>query len=130
MTDRDPTHLCPELLGTYHEWLMKTHAAGLAVKAIVTWRSPADQNAAKAEGLSNASAGESPHNCCDEEGTPASRAFDFGVFNPDGSYVTDGHDARYAQAAAIGKGLGLVWGGDWTGFKDFDHLEMPAWKDR
>ena len=129
MTDNNINHLCPELLTIYREWLMRCTAAGLAVKAIVTWRSSVDQDAAKAKGLSNAAAGESPHNCCDEEGTPASKAFDFAVFDANGDYVTNGADDRYTQAAEIGKDLGLVWGGDFRKFKDFDHLELANWKE-
>lgn len=128
MSSRDPADLCPELQTLYKEWQMECHAAGLNAKAIVTWRSPTEQNVAKAEGLSNASAGESPHNCCDDTGKAASKAFDFGVFEDDGSYVRNGLDDRYRQAGEIGKGIGLIYGGDWIHFKDFDHLEMRDWK--
>lgn len=123
MTDSNIRDLCPELQSIYKMWLSQCHDAGLAVRAIVTWRSSADQDAAKAKGLSNASAGQSPHNCCDTDGKPASRAFDFAVFAP--NYITDGADPRYTKAAEIGKELGLVWGGDWHSFKDYDHLELP-----
>lgn len=128
MTDNDIHHLCPELLILYREWMMQCNAAGLAVKVIVTWRSAVDQNTAKAKGLSNASAGDSPHNCCDIDGNPASKAFDFAVFDEDGSYVKDGSDARYKQAGEIGKSLGLVWGGDFHSIFDPDHLELANWR--
>lgn len=130
MTDRDIRDLCPELLIIYREWLMQCHEAGLAVKAIVTWRSASDQDKAKASGLSNASAGKSPHNCCDVNGKPASKAFDFAVFDADASYVTNGSDSRYRKAGEIGKSLGLTWGGDFHSFKDFDHLELSNWKQQ
>ena len=128
MSDRAISDLCPELQILAREWLAQCKAAKLNVGLIVTWRSPADQNAAEAEGLSNASAGQSPHNCCNTDGTPASKAFDFGVFEADGKYVTDGSDARYQQAAEIGKSLGLVWGGDFSSIFDPDHLELSNWK--
>ena len=126
-TDRDITHLSPEMLSLYQQWLAECADAGLSVKLITSWRDPADQDAAKAEGLSNAGAGQSPHNCCDADGNPASKAFDFGVFDEDGNYVTDGKDDRYTQAGAIGEELGLVWGGSWH-HPDFDHLELANWK--
>ena len=127
MTDRAITDLCPALQAIYAQWLENCKAAGLQVGAIVTWRSAADQNKAKECGLSNAAAGQSPHNCCDADGNPAARAFDFGVFEG-AVYITDGEDARYGQAAQIAKDLGLVWGGDWISLKDYDHLELANWK--
>lgn len=128
MTDSNINDLCPELLVLYREWLIRCHAAGLAVRAIVTWRSDIEQNTAKAKGLSKACAGESPHNCCSADGLPYSKAFDFAVFDENAHYVTDGTDERYRQAGEIGKELGLIWGGDWPHFKDWDHLELPNWK--
>lgn len=128
MTDSNINDLCPELLAIYREWLIQCHAAGLATRAIVTWRSDVEQNTAKAKGLSNAAAGESPHNCCDADGLPASRAFDFAIYDHDASYVRQGSDERYRQAGEIGKSLGLIWGGDWH-HPDYDHLELANWKD-
>jgi len=125
MTDCNINDLCPELLVIYREWMMQCIAAGLAIKAIVTWRSDVEQNAAKAKGLSKDSAGESPHNCCDYNGNPASRAFDFACFDVDGRYITDGTDDNYRQAGEIGIQLGLEWGGSWSGWKDWDHLQLP-----
>lgn len=127
MTDSNIADLNPQLLVLYREWMMQCHAAGLAVKAIVTWRSGADQDAARANGKSNAAAGQSPHNCVDANGLPCSRAFDFAVFDENAHYITDGTDPRYRQAGEIAKGLGLAWGGDWH-HKDWDHIEMIDWK--
>lgn len=128
MSDRLITDLCPELQPIYKEWLSNCKDAGLNVAAIVTWRSSVDQNAAKAQGLSKAGAGSSPHNCCNDDGSPNSKAFDFGVFEDDGKYVTDGKDPRYTQAAEIGKSLGLVWGGEFHSIFDPDHLELKNWR--
>lgn len=129
MTDADVTHLSPELLPIYREWVMQCNNAGIAVKAIVTWRSSADQNAAKAKGLSNAAAGQSAHNCCNEDGSPASKAFDFACFDENGDYITDGTDDDYRQAGEIGVQLGLVWGGNFHSIFDPDHLELPNCKN-
>jgi len=128
MSDRAINDLCQPLQSIYTQWLTSCKAVGLNVAAIVTWRSGSDQNTDAAKGLSNAKAGQSPHNCCNADGTPASRAFDFGVFETNGHYVTNGEDPRYKQAAEIGKTLGLIWGGDWPDFKDFDHLELANWR--
>ena len=127
--DRDPNHLCEPLRVIYAEWLERCSAAGLDVKAIATWRSALDQDAAKVEGLSNAAAGQSPHDICDANGNPNSYAFDFGVFEDYGVYITDGSDPRYRQAGEIGKALGLVYGGDFHSIVDPDHLELPGWQN-
>lgn len=128
MTDNNIGDLDPVLQPIAHQWLAECSAA-LApsmLRITVTWRSGDEQGAAYDKGLSNAQAGQSPHNCCNENGVAASRAFDFAIFQ-DGSYVTDGKDPRYAQAGQIGKTLGLAWGGDWK-HPDYDHLEMADWK--
>jgi peptidoglycan L-alanyl-D-glutamate endopeptidase CwlK len=127
MADADITHLCPELLVLYQQWLMECIAAGLAVRVTVTWRNPEDQDKAKAAGLSNASAGQSPHNCM-IDGQPASKAFDFACFMADGHYIADGSAPEYKKAGEIGKSLGLVWGGDFHSIFDPDHLELPHWR--
>jgi peptidoglycan LD-endopeptidase CwlK len=127
MADHDPTHLCMQLQNLYQQWLARCEQAGLVAHAIVTWRDPEDQDAAKAAGLSNAAAGQSPHNCVNSNGKPASRAFDYAIFD-NGIYIKNGQDPRYAQAGAIGKSLGLVWGGDWL-HPDWDHLELADWKN-
>ena len=62
------------------------------------------------------------------------RAMDFGVFAPDGTYITRGQDARYEQAGQIGVDLGCVWEGKWTPATDgcepdADHVKVGNWKD-
>ena len=127
MADRDLTHLCPALQRLVPVFVQKCLENGITVKIIVTYRDSATQNAVKKLGLSNAKAGQSPHNCIDAQGRPYSKAFDFGVF--DGSkYIVNGSDARYAAAGAIGVSLGLVYGGNWKSMQDMDHLELAQWR--
>lgn len=133
MIDRDLKDLCPELQVLAPIFITKCATAGITVKAIVTYRSPAEQNKVKSQGLSNAPAGQSPHNHLDPDGKPCSLAFDFAIFDH-GGYVMDGTDRRYAQAGAIAKGLGLEWGGDFisphTGKPkpDWDHVQISNWR--
>jgi peptidoglycan L-alanyl-D-glutamate endopeptidase CwlK len=129
MVDASLDDLDDELYPLCLKWQAACAGIGLHVKVIVTWRSPEEQNAAKANGLSKAGAGDSPHNCTDDEGVPASCAFDFAVFDDTGKYIKNGKDPRYAQAGAIAKSLGLVWGGDFHNFQDFDHIELKNWRD-
>ncbi|WP_072272750.1 peptidoglycan-binding protein [Peribacillus simplex] len=35
-------------------------------------------------------------------------------------------NTKWKRVAAIGKELGFKWGGDWTSFKDYPHLEMTG----
>lgn len=51
-------------------------------------------------------------------------AFDF-FKNVSGHAYDD--DAFFARVGAIGKSLGLGWGGDWTGIVDRPHLYLPDW---
>ena len=52
-------------------------------------------------------------------------AFDIGIFE-NGKYV-EGNTKReaqlYEEVRALGKGLGLAWGGDNSGFRDVTHFE-------
>ena len=126
MADRNVSDLCPELQGLLPVFIANCADDGITVRAIVTWRSATDQNDAKLAGLSNAAAGQSPHNHINAQGLPCSLAFDFGVFDQ-GAYVQNGQDARYSKAGAIAKGMGLVWGGDFT-HPDYDHIELANWR--
>lgn len=54
------------------------------------------------------------------------------MFDPDGTYITRGQDARYEQAGQIGVDLGCVWGlnaRDGWCEPDADHIEEGNWKD-
>ena len=133
MADAQINDLAPVLQKIYAQWLQACATFDFKARAIVTYRDAVSQNAAAAAGRSKATAGNSPHNVEDSQGNPASLAFDFGVFD-EGTYVMNGQDPRYAQLGALGKSLGLEWGGDWTLEKDgcepdYDHLQIPHWRD-
>lgn len=129
MSDRDVKHLCPALQAVVPPFIKACADKGIDARIIVTFRDSKTQEACRKLGLSKAGAGQSPHNLTDAQGRPASRAFDFGVFD-NGKYITDGSDPRYAQAGSIGVSFGLVYGGSWKSFRDMDHLEMPNWKGK
>lgn len=102
-------------------------------KITITWRSAQDQNLAASAGLSKATAGHSPHNCCDVSSNPASKAFDFEIIDTNGNYISNGEDPLYTQAGEIAESIGLFWGGRWTKEKDhcnpdYDHVQMQNWK--
>ena len=123
----DMKQLDPRLCKLAYEFLDHCHSAGLECRITQTWRSAADQNKAKAAGLSKAAAGQSPHNVVDADGLPCSRAFDFGMYIG-GKYLTDGTNKAYGKAGEIAEKLGLEWGGTWH-TPDYDHLQLPNWRD-
>lgn len=53
-------------------------------------------------------------------------AVDFFIVSDDGRNAIWTINAKWKRVAAIGKELGFKWGGDWTGFKDYPHLEMTG----
>jgi peptidoglycan L-alanyl-D-glutamate endopeptidase CwlK len=134
MTDRSLDDLHRDLKPLCQQWLDQCKSAGLSAFIIFTWRSAAEQDALYAQGrtapgpvVTYARGGQSMHNFTQPDGTPASKAFDFGLLDNAGKYITQGSDHRYAQAGAIGKNMGMVWGGDWPQPKtDFDHFELAA----
>lgn len=91
----------------------------------ITWRSSADQQTAYDNGLSKCKAGQGKHECLNDEGKPAAKAFDFKVFDEDGDYIADGADDWYADFGSIAEDLGLVWGGSWK-HPDYDHCELKG----
>lgn len=50
-------------------------------------------------------------------------AFDFAVLNADGS-VNWNVDEKWKRVGALGKSLGLEWGGDWRDFPDYPHFQL------
>lgn len=96
---------------------------GVQVKIICGTRSYAEQDAIYAQGrtkpgtrVTNARAGYSWHNF--------GLAFDFGVFSTaDGRYLGSG--TQYNKLGSLARSIpGLEWGGDWSSFKDFPHIQL------
>ena len=106
------------------EFVIRCKKAGLGVKIICGLRSYAEQAELFAKGrtqpgrrVTNAGPGQSMHNF--------GLAFDVGVF-VDGKYLPE--SPQYLSAGAIGKELGLRWGGDFKSIKDEPHFELrPEW---
>lgn len=122
--------LHPELQPLAIEWLNECLKEGLHVRIIQTWRDPLYQDKLFAQGrtrpgnIATDLTGKSSLHCFTIDGQPASKAFDFACFDKQNSYITHGTDPAYSMAGNIGVHLGLIWGGNWTGFKDYDHLQL------
>jgi peptidoglycan LD-endopeptidase CwlK len=136
MTDTNLDDLDDELNSLCQKWLAACQGAGLKVGISQTYRSSAEQDADYAKGrtapgdiITNARGGESPHNCVDENGDPASCAFDFFIYANDGSGKLDWNaaDPQWQKAIAIGESLGLVSGSTFHSIKDNPHFELKGW---
>ncbi|MGW8428836.1 peptidoglycan-binding protein [Peribacillus simplex] len=53
-------------------------------------------------------------------------AIDYFLVSDDGKTALWTVNTKWKRVAAIGKELGFKWGGDWSGFKDYPHLEMTG----
>jgi peptidoglycan L-alanyl-D-glutamate endopeptidase CwlK len=53
-------------------------------------------------------------------------AFDIVVLDAVGKADWDASHPGWAHAGALGKSVGLEWGGDWTGFKDWPHFQYSG----
>lgn len=116
--------LLPEVQRGARVWLAKAVRCaavyGLKVKVICGTRSWAEQDALYAQGRTRAGArvtnvrgGGSWHNY--------GLAFDIGLFDG-GRYVTE--DGPYKKLVqAVGVPAGFEWGGNWTSFKDYPHMQ-------
>lgn len=112
------------------ELVKLSHARGINILITQGLRTVAEQNALYAQGrtapgaiVTNARGGQSIHNY--------GLAFDFAVYSKDGTKIewstsidtsSDGYK-DYLQVGAIGKSLGLKWGGDFNSIVDYPHFE-------
>lgn len=124
-------NLHPVLLAGATELIRRSYARGIPILITQGMRTIAEQNALYAQGrtkkgaiVTNAKGGSSYHNY--------GLAIDFALLLPDGKSVSwdmkrDGDGDKVAdwqEVAQEAKKLGFEWGGDWSSFKDYSHLQM------
>lgn len=105
------------------ELMKRSFARGIPIQITQGYRSINEQNSLYAIGrtvngkkVTNAKGGQSYHNY--------GLAIDFVLLSNDGNTALWTVNDKWREVAAIGKSLGFKWGGDWTSFKDYPHLEM------
>lgn len=105
------------------EMIKRAYNEGIFVQITSGYRSFEEQTALYAKGrtapgnvVTNAKAGQSNHNY--------GLAIDYVLLSEDGTKALWTVNNDWRRVAAIGKSLGFAWGGDWTSFKDYPHLEM------
>lgn len=120
MTDRSLTDLDPELQAKVPQCIA---AYGRKVTITETFRDPTREDMLHAQHIT-AATGRTCQHCVMIDGKPASRAFDFALYNDKGDYIADGTHSYYVEFGQIAKNEGLKWGGDFT-HPDYDHVELP-----
>ena len=121
-SEKNLATLLPAVQAKARAFMTACASAGVPVKIISGARTYPEQDALYAQGrtapgdiVTYARAGFSNHNF--------SCAFDIGIFSP--GYLEE--SPLYDKAGALGKSVGLVWGGDWKGKKcDKPHFEYPT----
>lgn len=115
--------LVPRARKQARKFLRAVLVADLNVRIIDGSRTFASQDALYAKGrtrpgtvVTNARGGFSNHNF--------GIAWDIGIFDSDGKYLTESPD--YSKAGAIGRAQGLEWGGDWKGIVDRPHFQCRS----
>ena len=114
------------------EGVLVRMSARRGIKVVIThgYRSEEEQDSLFAQGRSssgnivtNARGGESYHNY--------GLAIDFALRTPSGEIVWDmerddngNGKADWMEVVDLAKELGFTWGGDWTSFPDYPHLQM------
>lgn len=134
MPSRRIADLHPDMQPLCAQFLAECSHQGIKVGISCTYRSDEEQDQYYASGrtipgriLTNAEAGESPHNCTLDDGTPAAKAFDFFIYGADGGTLDwDATDDRWKAVIGIGTALGLVSGSTFK-FRDNDHFELKDW---
>ena len=120
----------PALQVKAREFLAKARAAGHRITITQGRRTIAEQNALynARPRVTKAPGGSSAHNY--------GMAFDFVFLTPEGrissppdAYSYNVKDRPWKELGAIGKSLGLEWGGSWKSFVDLPHFELPGWKN-
>lgn len=112
----------PVVAAKARQLIERAYKEGINVIITQGLRTIEEQNALYAQGrtkpgkiVTNLRGGYSYHNF--------GLAFDFAVLNPDGS-VNWNVDKKWKRVGAIGKSLGLEWGGDWRDFPDYPHFQL------
>lgn len=135
MASRVISDLHPKMQPLCHRFLDACAHAGYRVGLSCTYRSNEEQEVDYAKGrttpgniITNARAGQSAHNVT-IEGNPASCAFDFYIYAPDGKHLDwDANDKAWKDVIAIGQQIGLVSGSTWKSLRDNPHMELKEWK--
>ena len=107
------------------EVIKRAYKEGINVQISDGYRSYTEQDRLYAQGrtskgsiVTNARGGYSNHNF--------GLAVDYFLTSEDGNKAIWEVNAKWKRVAVIAKSLGFSWGGDWSSFRDYPHLEMTG----
>ena len=113
----------PKVKALALELVKRAYHEGINVQITEGFRTYARQNQLYAQGrttpgniVTHARGGSSIHNF--------GLAIDYVLVSEDGSRAIWTVTKEWRRVAEIGKSLGFQWGGDWTSFRDYPHLDM------
>ena len=123
---RDITQLHPELQKKLHRLSAECDKAGLKIGISECLRSTAEQDVLYAQGRTKPG-----HIVTNAKGSNYSSMHQWGVafdfYRNDGKGAYNNSGKFFQKVGAIGKSLGLEWGGDWKSIKDMPHFQLPNW---
>ncbi|MGP4039980.1 M15 family metallopeptidase [Gracilibacillus sp. D59] len=125
-----PTELHPIVEDNKEDLIKQANQLGISIVITDSFRSAAEQNAIYQKGretegtiVTYAKAGESYHNY--------GLAIDFALQTNEGNVIWDleydgnqNGESDWMEVVEIAKNLDFSWGGDFTRFKDYPHLQM------
>jgi peptidoglycan LD-endopeptidase CwlK len=125
-----PTELHPIVMERSNQLIQQSANKGIVIVITDDFRSAEDQDrlyelGRSVEGniVTNAKGGQSYHNF--------GLAVDFAIKTPSEDVIWDMHydgnkngKPDWNEVVALAKTLGFEWGGDWSQFKDYPHLQM------
>lgn len=125
-----PTELHPVVRERSSQLIQQAADKGIVIVITDDFRSAEDQDRLYEQGrtvagniVTNARGGESFHNF--------GLAIDFAIKTPSAEIIWDmqydgnqNGKSDWTEVVEMAKALGFEWGGDWTQFKDYPHLQM------
>lgn len=113
----------PQLKALAIELIKRAYHEGINIRITAGHRTHAEQQRLYNQGrttpgniVTNARPGQSIHNF--------GLAIDYVLVNEDDTTVSWTVNKQWRRVGAIGKQLGFQWGGDWTSFRDYPHLDL------
>ena len=124
---RDPSQLHPELRAKLARLRLMCEAQGLALGVSECLRTVEEQDELYAQGRTKPGPIVTYARGSDY-GSQHQWGIAFDVYQNIPGHAYD-DPAFFVNVATLAKGIGLAWGGDWTGFVDRPHLYLPYWGD-
>lgn len=113
----------PQVKALTIELIKRAYHEGINIRITAGLRTNAEQQRLYNQGrttpgniVTNARPGQSIHNF--------GLAIDYVLVNEDDTNVSWAVNKEWRRVGAIGKQLGFQWGGDWTSFRDYPHLDL------